>query len=167
MRNTFACCCRPCCRCFHPCTPCRPTTPTPAGDILVAAGTGSDPHQFIALTLMVPFGPSVYAVGDFIRHPANTPEFTVLTPGQYRISYQLAAYNPVLGPEFDIDIGVHLMSNLAGALDTVDITRPFQVTQRSVTANLATAEIVWLEIRQPYPSEMSVNSQAIIFTKLS
>jgi len=136
-------------------------------DILVAAGTGVDPHFFLGYTLDVPFGNALYVVGDTIRHNANSAEFTILTPGQYQIDYQLSAYNPVLDTHFPIDDTVTLVSNLQGILDSFHITQQFQLVQRSITVNLAVAEILVLRVTQAELSELSVNSQAIVIAKIA
>ena len=167
MRNC-CCCCPPtcCCNCQFPCPP-GPPAPGTLNDIFVAAGTGIDPFGFINLTMDIPLGNALYSNGNFIRHSADSAEFTILETGKYEINYQASAYNPVLESSIDIDITVSLMSNLSGALDRVLFTRANRLEQRSVRVNLSVGEIVFLRASQPYPSEMAINSQAITIIKLN
>lgn len=168
MKNFDNCCVNPCCAtrpsCCNPCCPCPPSAPE---NILVAAGTGVDPFEFLNLTLNIPFANNLYEQGNAVRHTANSPDFVILETGQYRIDYQLSVYDPVLLDLDIMEISVSLVSNLSGVLDTIDFTVPLQLAQRSVTVNLSVAETLVLQASQPYLSEMRVNSQAIVITKLS
>ena len=161
-------CCFPCPprRCT-PCPPCPPVPPQPPAphDVLVAAGTGTDPHHFTSLTFDIPFGPTLYSSGDAVSHMADSPDFVILESGEYRIHYQLSAYNPAVAiPE--IDFLVHLVSREQGILNTIHFTMQNQLIQRIVTAQLTRGDVLFLQGVQPELTEMSFNSMAIVFEKI-
>lgn len=141
-------------------------TPTTENNILVSAGTGTDPLEVTGLTLDIPFGSTLYSEGNSVSHLGNSPEFVILESGEYQINYQLAAYNPVLSEGLPIDITVNLVSNRSGILDTISFTTAHQLVQRSITRHLDSGEVLYLQAIQRELTEMAINSQAITIVKL-
>ena len=154
-----------------PCPPCPPPEPCPPCPVtetnfLAAAGTGRDLFVFITLTADIPFGPTLASIGNSVSHVANTPDFIILETGQYEINYQMSTYNPVTTALPNVDFTVRLISSVSGVVDTLNFTTAFQLMQRHIILNLSAGETLRFQITQAEPSEMSVNSQAIVFTKL-
>lgn len=141
-------------------------TPTTENNILVSAGTGTDPLEVTELTLDIPFGSTLYSKGNSVSHLGNSPEFVILESGEYQINYQLATYNPVLSEGLPIDITVNLVSNRSGILDTISFTTAHQLVQRSISRHLDSEEVLYLQAIQSELTEMAINSQAITIVKL-
>jgi len=137
------------------------------GNVLVAAGTGIDPHEFLSSTLHVPFGDALYSIGDSVAHAGDSHEFVIENAGQYGICYQLSPYNPALLSSIDIEATVQLVSNVSGVLDEMRLTKQFQLAQRCVSAYLSAGEVIYLTVTQPELTETGVNSAAIVIAKLA
>ena len=167
MKYFFGCGGRPCRPPCNICHNCPPSLPQCYGNVLVAAGTGIDPHEFLSPTLHVPFGDALYSIGDSVAHAGDSHEFVIENDGQYGICYQLSVYNPALVSDIPIEAAVRLMSDASGMLDEVQVTTQFHLLQRCVSAYLSAGEGIYLTVTQPELTETGVNSAAIVIAKLT
>jgi len=146
-----------------------PEPPTDAADynILAAAGTGTDPHQFDTNTLLIPFTTAYLSVGDYVSQTATSAySFIINETGNYQINYQIAAYTDT-GDFPTGGVMAELSSANEGMLDVINLSQLHVVGQHSITVNLLAGDTITLTLHQPTIGEMAANSQAISFIKVS